>query len=95
MEVMAVVVIREWPTNIINYLFFTYLNIKNITLVTGFWLHSIPVHSGEHSGLGSGMPRFHWNMPPLEWKIWQVLLPFFIPVESPDSAKHKQRVVCI
>ena len=24
-------------------------------------LHSIPVNSAEHSGLNSGMPKFHWN----------------------------------
>ncbi len=34
---------------------FTYLNIKNITPVTRFRLHSVPVHSREHSGLSSGI----------------------------------------
>jgi len=24
-------------------------------------LHSVPVNSAEHSGLNSGMPKFHWN----------------------------------
>jgi len=24
-------------------------------------LHSVPVNSMEHSGLNSGMPKFHWN----------------------------------
>ena len=29
--------------------------------ITGILLHSIPAHSAEHSGLNSGMPKFHRN----------------------------------
>ena len=43
---------------------------------------SVPVHSGDHSPLNSGMASFHRNMLPPEWQYWQGPLPNFIPQES-------------
>jgi len=43
---------------------------------------SVPVHSGDHSGLNSGMASFHRNMLPPEWKNWQASLPIFTPPDS-------------
>src|SRR6266446_5946171 len=42
---------------------------------TGFWLHSVPVHSREHSGVNSGMALFRWNKLSPEWQIWVGPLP--------------------
>src|SRR6266511_5930894 len=50
--------------------------------VSRFRLHSVPVYSGEHSGLNSGMPVFHWNIHSLEWQYWLAPLPFLIPPDS-------------
>ena len=43
---------------------------------------SVPVHSGDHSGLNSGMAPFRRNMYPPEWQIWLDPLPNFIPPDS-------------
>jgi len=55
--------------NIINYIF------------NCIPLDSVPVHSGDHSSVNSGIPPFHQNMLPLEWQYWQGPLPNFIPLE--------------
>ena len=58
---------------------------------TGFRLHSVPVHSGEHSGLNSGMSLFCRNNLSLEWQFGRASCQILFhrnPQEWPDSGRN-------
>ena len=62
---------------------------RNTTVIfipwTGFWLHSISVHSGEHSGLNSGMVKFCQNILSLEWQFGRALCQTSFHQNPPES----------
>jgi hypothetical protein len=67
--------------NNIKYILFTCLiNIYSIPL------DSIPVHSGDHSSLNSGMAIFRRNRLPLEWQFGWALCQNLFHRNPPDSA---------
>ena len=48
------------------------------------------MHSGDHSGINSGMAQFQRNKGSPEFQFWQSPLPNFIPA---DSARFRQESV--
>jgi len=54
--------------------------------VTGFLLHSVPVHSGEHSGANSGMGLFRRNNLSPEWQFGWALCQILFRRNPPESA---------